>query len=85
MNTTTSVHDRWTTCEPLVNKARVIQRTRNTSVQGVCSERVPVGATHLVYAGKHHLHPQSTALITVITLRTFARCNHQRNTVRTQP
>lgn len=86
MSTATTVNTRWTACVPSVDKAGVIHRTQTTRVQGVRSDMMPVGTTRLVYAGKHHLRPQSTALITVISFRTSARCNHhQRNTVRIQP
>lgn len=86
MRTATLVNIPWTTCASGVDKAGVIQRAQTTRVQGVCSDEMPVGATRLVYAGKHRLRPQSTALITVINFRTSARCNHhQRNTVRIKP
>lgn len=85
MSTAAVVNTRWTTCAQGVDKAGVTQRSQTTRVQGVRSDMVPVGATRLVYAGKHRLRPQSTALITVISFRTSARCNHQRNTVRIQP
>ena len=86
MTSLTAVNTRWMICVAHVDKPGVIQSDQSTRVQGVRRKPVPVSATHLVYAGKHHLCPQSTALITVISFHTSDRCNHhQRNTVRIQP
>ena len=80
------VGSRWTDCASGVEKGRVLPRPQTTRVQGVRGAHVPVGAGSLVYAGKHRLRPQSTALITVIDFLTFHRRNHHHfNAMRIQP
>ena len=46
-------------------------------MQGVGARVTPVGDATLVYAGNQPRHPQSTALITVISIYTSSRHNQQ--------
>ena len=66
----------WMSCGQSVGFARVIRPRQTTRLQGVHVDALPVRTTTLVYARKHRLYPQSTALITDISFHTADRCNH---------
>ncbi len=68
--TLTPVHNRWMSCGRPVHNPRVTQRQQTTRLQGVGADALPVCGATLVYAGQHRFHPQSTALITAISVYT---------------
>ena len=74
--TSVTVGRQWMSCGQSVGFARVIRPRQTTRLQGVRADALPVRTTTLVYAGKHRLYPQSTALITDISFHTSDRCNH---------
>ena len=74
--TSVTVGRQWMSCGHSVGFARVIRPRQTTRLQGVHADALPVRTTTLVYAGKHRLYPQSTALITDISFYTSDRCNH---------
>ena len=74
--TSVTVGRQWMSCGQSVGFARVIRPRQTTRLQGVHADALPVWTTTLVYAGKHRLYPQSTALITDISFHTSDRCNH---------
>ena len=63
--TNVAVGRQWMSCGQSVGFARVIRPRQTTRLQGVHADALPVRTTTLVYAGKHRLYPQSTALITI--------------------
>jgi len=65
-----TVGNQWTICARAVHDASVVDRRRTTPLQRVGGARIPVRATSLVYAGKRRVRPQSTALITDISVHT---------------
>jgi hypothetical protein len=71
-----AVGRQWMSCGQSVRFTRVIRPRQTTRLQGVHTDALPVRTTTLVYAGKHRLYPQSTALITDISFHTSDRCNH---------
>jgi len=71
MSTETCIVDtQWMSCVQPVHNTRIVQRHQTTRLQGVQPKALPVCAATLVYAGQQRFHPQSTALITAISMYT---------------
>ena len=89
-----TVGNPWTSCARAVHDGPVVNSRRTTPLQRVGDTRMPVRATSLVYAGKRRVRPQSTALITAISVHTSdagntsgsqSAMNTARDTVRNRP